>query len=45
MNEEWKMITDEIIENININEKMHLFFSLPVETNNQEHMEVSVFYK
>ena len=35
---------DEIIEIIHKNET-HLFFSLPVETNNQEHMEVSVFYK
>jgi hypothetical protein len=36
---------DEIIENINKNETLYLFFSLPVEPNNQEHMEVSVFYK
>ena len=35
----------EIIENINKNEKIHLFFSLPVEPNNQKNMEVSVFYK
>ena len=36
---------EEIIENIHKNKTLHLFFSLPVETNNQEHMEVSVFYK
>ena len=36
---------NEIIENINKNEKIHLFFSLPVEPNNQKNMEVSVFYK
>ena len=36
---------DEIIEIIHKNETLYLFFSLPVETNNQEHMEVSVFYK
>lgn len=36
---------DDIIESIHKNETLYLFFSLPVETNNQEHMEVSVFYK
>lgn len=36
---------NDIIENIRKNETENIFFSLPVQTNNQEGIEVSVFYK
>ena len=36
---------NDIIENIRKNETENIFFSFPVQTNNQEGIEVSVFYK